>query len=110
MAVETQQKACSVILLNKAYQFTCHPDEHEALYQSAEYLDQKMRQIQASGRVVGMERIAIMAALNLAHELLTQKGTHKHNQKVSVDQQKLDKTLQVLHNKIKSAVVRNSLK
>ncbi|MBI4356813.1 MAG: cell division protein ZapA [Gammaproteobacteria bacterium] len=101
--------AFSVNILNKAYPFSCKEDEQDALYRSAEYLDGKMRQIQASGRIVGVEKITIMAALNIVHELLALKkqvGENTQKQQ-SADHQKLDKHLQVLHNKIKSAVARN---
>lgn len=107
MSVDTID-ALSVNILNKTYQFSCKEDEHQALYQSAEYLDGKMRQIQASGRVVGIEKITVMAALNITHELMALKkelgeNTRKYS---AIDHPKLDKQLQILHNKIKEAVVR----
>ncbi len=60
----------TISLLDKQYQIACPEDEREALVTSARYLDQKMRNIKASGKVVGLDRIAIMAALNISHELL----------------------------------------
>jgi cell division protein ZapA len=48
----------------------CPPDERSALLESAEYLNKKMREIRDTGKVVGADRIAVMAALNMANELL----------------------------------------
>ena len=60
----------SVRILDKEYQVACPADERTALLDSAEILDTKMREIRDSGKVVGLERIAVMAALNMANELL----------------------------------------
>ncbi len=60
----------SVRILDKEYQVSCRADERTALLDSAEILDTKMRDIRDSGKVVGLERIAVMAALNMANELL----------------------------------------
>lgn len=60
----------NIRILEKDYQVACPPDERAALLDSAELLDGKMREIRDSGRVVGLERIAVMAALNLANELI----------------------------------------
>jgi cell division protein ZapA len=61
-------------ILGRAYRVACKPDEEAALIAAAEYLDQKMREIREGTKVIGAERIAIMAGLNLAHEVLTQSG------------------------------------
>ncbi len=60
----------SVRILEKEYQFTCPPDERAALLESAEFLNAEMRKIRDSGKVIGLDRIAVMAALNMANELL----------------------------------------
>jgi len=60
----------TVKILDKEYQVSCPQDEVEALTSSARYLDQQMRQIRETGKVFGIDRIAVMAALNLANELL----------------------------------------
>ncbi|MFA7555527.1 MAG: cell division protein ZapA [Spongiibacteraceae bacterium] len=59
-----------VKLLDKEYQVACPPGQREALTQSASYLDKQMRNIRGNGKVIGLERIAVMAALNIANELL----------------------------------------
>lgn len=62
-----------VNILDKDYLVACPDDESRGeLYESARYLDSKMREIRSSGKVFGTERIAVMAALNITHELLHQ--------------------------------------
>jgi cell division protein ZapA len=60
----------SIRILEKEYQVACPPDERAALQDSADLLNAKMREIRDSGRVVGLERIAVMAALNIANDLI----------------------------------------
>ena len=60
----------SVRILDKEYQISCPLDERTDLLDSAEILNAKMREIRDSGRVVGLDRIAVMAALNMANDLL----------------------------------------
>ena len=60
----------SVRVLEKEYQVACPADERSDLLDSAEYLNGKMREIRDAGNVVGLDRIAVMAALNIANELL----------------------------------------
>ncbi|NOR18980.1 MAG: cell division protein ZapA [Xanthomonadales bacterium] len=64
----------NVKILEKEYQISCKADERAALLDSAELLDSKMRQIRESGKVTGLDRIAVMAALNMANELLLARG------------------------------------
>lgn len=60
----------SVRILEKEYPVACLPEERSELLDSAEYVNGKMREIRDGGNVVGLDRIAVMVALNLAHELL----------------------------------------
>jgi cell division protein ZapA len=64
----------SVRILEKEYQVSCPANERTALLDSAEMLNVKMREIRDSGKVVGLDRIAVMAALNMANELLKTKA------------------------------------
>lgn len=59
----------TIRILGKEYRIVCNEDEQDQLLASAHYLDRKMREIRDTGRVIGTERIAIMAALHIAHEL-----------------------------------------
>ena len=65
----------SVTILDKEYQVTCPPEEVEALTASARFLNQQMNDIRSSGKVVGLDRIAVMAALNIANEYLNSENT-----------------------------------
>jgi cell division protein ZapA len=60
----------SVRLLDREYQVACPAEERSDLLDSAEYLDAKMREVRDSGKVVGVDRIAVISALNLANELI----------------------------------------
>ncbi len=60
----------SVRILDKEYQVACPASERTDLLDSAEMLNAKMREIRDTGRIVGLDRIAVMAALNMANELL----------------------------------------
>jgi len=63
-------KSLDVSIMGRSYKVTCPDEEREALLQAVAYLDQKMGEIKSGGRVASAERIAVMAALNIAHELL----------------------------------------
>jgi cell division protein ZapA len=67
----TEQNAqVSVRILDKEYQVACPASERTNLLDSAEILNAKMREIRDTGRIVGLDRIAVMAALNMANDLL----------------------------------------
>jgi cell division protein ZapA len=63
------QQTVNIRILDKEYQVSCPPEERHALLDSAKALDEQMRAIRNSGSVIGLERIAVMAALNLTYEL-----------------------------------------
>ena len=64
-------KTIEVTLLGRPYRVACGDEEREALLQAVAYLEGKMNEIKQAGKVAGTERIAVMAALNIAHELLS---------------------------------------
>ena len=64
----------TVRILEKEYHVACPAAEKPSLMASAELLNSKMREIRDSGKVVGLDRVAVMAALNLANELLKVQG------------------------------------
>ena len=68
------QARVSVRILEKEYFVSCSYEERSALLDSADFLNNRMREIRDSGKVVGLDRIAVMVALNLANELLQIKG------------------------------------
>ncbi|MBN8279106.1 MAG: cell division protein ZapA [Gammaproteobacteria bacterium] len=65
----------NIRILEKDYQISCPASERAALVDSAELLNAKMRQIRDSGKVIGLDRIAVMAALNMANDLLRARST-----------------------------------
>jgi cell division protein ZapA len=67
---EKESATVTVRILEKEYFVSCPQDERADLLDSAEYLNKKMREIRDTGKVVGADRIAVMAALNMANELL----------------------------------------
>ena len=66
-------KTIEVSILGRNYKVACEDGERDALMQAVEYLDAKMGEIRKGGKVSGTDRIAVMAALNIAHELLSTK-------------------------------------
>lgn len=87
--------AVVVRILDREYQVACPPEERDALSSAAKQLDDRMRAIRASGHVIGLERIAVMAALNLSHELLVagKPGSTAPAQDLHPLISRLDKTL-----------------
>lgn len=69
--MSSEVKALDVSIMGREFRVACPEDEQKELLASVDYLDKKMREIRDAGKVIGIERIAIMAALNIAHELLT---------------------------------------
>ncbi|AMR65436.1 MULTISPECIES: cell division protein ZapA [Pseudomonadaceae] len=66
----TQPNTVTVHILDKEYCIACPADERANLESAARYLDGKMREIRSGGKVIGADRIAVMAALNITHDLL----------------------------------------
>jgi len=94
----TSANGITVSILGKEFAVACPENERAALVAAAAHLDKKMREIHASGKVIGTERTAIMAALNIAHELLDLRGQggmpSDVNQKLRFLQSKIDAVLQ----------------
>jgi cell division protein ZapA len=87
----------TVSILGKEFIVACPDNERAALTAAAAYLDKKMREIHSSGKVIGTERTAVMAALNIAHELMELRGQggmpSDVNQKLRFLQSKIDAVL-----------------
>jgi cell division protein ZapA len=67
-------RSIEIHILGRAFKVACSREEEPALLAAADFLDRKMHAIRDSSKVIGAERIAIMAGINLAHDLLTQHG------------------------------------
>ena len=87
----------TVRIMEKEFRVACPADERDSLLASARYLDGKMRQIRDSRKVVGMDRIAVICALNLAHELL-------QNKTVTTTENAFATRVKNLHDKIEVAL------
>ena len=69
-----RQHTVSIDILDKSYQVACEPEQEAELKQAANDLDDQMRAIRSTGKVIGLERVAIMASLNLSHQVLVMKS------------------------------------
>lgn len=83
-----------VSILGKEYSVVCGADQREALHRAASHLNDRMQQIQKSGKVIGAERCAIMAALNITYELLELKEKNAHSSQVTGQLQALTQKLE----------------
>ena len=95
--MKDSNEGVTVNILGKDFMVACPENERGALIAAADYLDKKMREIHASGKVIGTERAAIMAALNITNELLELRGRDG----LSVD---TSQKLKFLQNKIDAAL------
>ncbi|MFT5131702.1 MAG: cell division protein ZapA [Gammaproteobacteria bacterium] len=93
-------KPVTVSILEKEYLISCDENEREQLHTAVTFLNTKMLDMKNSGRVIGSERIAVMTALNLAHELLAYK---RENDDYTSS---VDNTIQRLQSKIDEALIK----
>jgi len=98
--VTTDVSRVSVRILEKEYHVACPAEERAALLDSAEFLNGKMREIRDSGKVVGLDRIAVMAALNIANDLLLSRG---RDEDVELD---VAARLKAMRERVESALTR----
>ena len=86
-----------VAIMGREFRVACPEEEREGLLQAVSYLDRKMREIRDSGKVIGLERIAIMAAINITHDYLSSKpiapDTREHQQRLAQMGKLLDQAL-----------------
>jgi cell division protein ZapA len=66
-------KGLQINVMGREFRVACPENEQKGLLEAVDYLNKKMDEIRDNGKVIGLERIAIMAALNIAHELLATK-------------------------------------
>lgn len=97
-----EAKPVTFNILDKQYQVACKASEQDQLLATVHYLDMKMREIRDSGKVVGAERIAVMAALNITHDLLQHQQYNRTDEaaktRIRNMQQRLDMVLSGLGN------------
>lgn len=85
---EQQSTSVQVKILDKDYQVNCPPSDQEALMKSARYLDENMRKIKGRGNIHGAEKIAVMAALNITHDMLRKNRLINETRHVTAQQVK----------------------
>lgn len=96
--MSTPLETMHVTILDRDYGVSCPAEEVEDLRTSARLLDERMREIRKSGKIVGIERIAVMAALNIAHELIKAKSELNSYDRIT------EKHLSRLNDKIERAL------
>ena len=105
-----ESKTVRVSILDKDYQVSCEVSEVAALKQSAQFLDQKMREMKENSNVFGLDRLAVMAALNLTNELLAQseKATRLDSKQSETSSRLAEQQIEIqnLHYKVDSALNR----
>lgn len=74
--MDDQATTLDVSILGREYRVGCKQSERDELLLAVQLLDRRMREIRDSGKIAGTERIAVMAALNIAHELLQARTGH----------------------------------
>lgn len=84
----------SIRLLDREYTVGCEPDERASLVAAAKLLDNKMREIRGNNRMAALDRVAVLAALNLAHELQQMRSDNEGRDR------ELERTLGDLHRKL----------
>ena len=84
----------SIRLLDREYTVGCEPDERDSLLAAAKLLDNKMREIRGNNRMAALDRVAVLAALNLAHELQQMRSDNEGRDR------ELERTLGDLHRKL----------
>tara|TARA_B100000029_G_C17292589_1_gene857542 strand:- start:176 stop:487 length:312 start_codon:yes stop_codon:yes gene_type:complete len=90
----------TVRIIDKEYQVSCQPDEVQALKKSANYVDEKMREFKENSTVLGLDRLAIMVALNIANDFISEV------QKAESVKSTQDENLKALSGKLEQALVR----
>lgn len=69
--MSAEPKGLQITLMGRQYRVACADEEQEGLLKAVDFLNKRMQAVRDNGKVIGQERIAIMAALNIAHEFLT---------------------------------------
>ena len=91
-------KGVNISIMGRDFSVACPPHEQEDLLEAARFLDKNMKEIQKSGKIIGAERCAVMAALNITNDLLKlQKATagqEKVQEKLAHLQSRIDEALQ----------------
>ena len=97
MAGAAQNRGINISIMGRDFSVACPPEEQEDLLEAAQYLDKNMKEIQKTGKIIGAERCAIMAALNITNDLLklqkSTAGQDKVQARLSSLQERIDEVL-----------------
>lgn len=89
----TQNKGVNITIMGRDFSVACPPEEQDELLEAAAFLDKNMKDIQKTGKIIGAERCAIMAALNITNDLLKL-------QKATAGQEQIQGRLEALQERI----------
>ncbi len=97
MASSQHNVSLDVAIMGREFRVNCPEEDRAGLLQAVTYLDRKMREIRDTGKVIGLERIAIMAALNITHDFLSARPPEsddtEHRERLSRITNMLDQAL-----------------
>ncbi|WP_047540810.1 cell division protein ZapA [Methylotenera versatilis] len=93
----SEAKSIDLTIMGREFTVACTDEERAGLLEAVRYLDKKMHEIRDTGKIIGIERIAIMAALNLSHELL-------HTKTGDVDIGDYKRRISLMQNQIDEAI------
>ena len=102
MSAAADKNAMTVSLLGREFRVGVPEGEQKQLQASVDYLNRKMKEVRDTGKVVGNERIAIMAALNIAHEMMSNPGKAASAQ--SVDNTAIKRRILAMQETLDSAL------
>jgi len=94
----------SVSLMGKEYMIACPVGAEEQLLQAAQQLDEKMKEIRGASKTVGLERIAILAALHISHELLQHNNQQDEHNALAQRQTEMEQQLETLNRRLDSTL------
>jgi cell division protein ZapA len=92
----------AIHIMDKEYKIACPADEKDGLVRAATYVDEQMKKVRDSGRLNGTDRIAVMAALNIAHEMLSKGAPASETPSEDIDY--IHSRIKFLQNKVDSAL------
>jgi cell division protein ZapA len=97
MSTPMQSKGINISIMGREFSVACPPEEQEELMDAARYLDKNMKEIKKSGKIIGAERCAIMAALNITNDLLQLRrataGQERVQERLNSLQERIDEVL-----------------
>ncbi len=92
-----QSKGINISIMGRDFSVACPPEEQDNLVEASRYLDKNMKEIQKTGKIIGAERCAIMAALNITNDLLqlqkATEGQERVQARLSSLQERIDEVL-----------------